>query len=158
MLDEAALARVGYDAEDLRFLRQRDDKGLRIVGDIRRILDRFGYLHEWRQDYQIRSVRASLRADRITCIDAAVLAYGLLDWFPEVQRRVLAIHRRDAAGEECGHCVTLYWGKDGKVGRSVSPTSPVLATAIRCSPTTWPWPRAMRAATSRWGSLRCTSA
>jgi long-chain acyl-CoA synthetase len=116
VLDELALARLGYDADDLRALRQKDDKGLRVVGDIRRIIDRFGYLAEWRDDYRIRSVRASLRADRITCIDAAVLSYGLLDWFPEVKRRVLAIHRRDAAGEECGHCVTLYWGPDGKVG------------------------------------------
>jgi long-chain acyl-CoA synthetase len=116
VLDESALVRLGYDAEDLRYLRQKDDKGLRVVSDIRRIIDRFAYLAEWRDDYRIRSVRASLRADRITCIDAAVLSYGLLDWFPEVKRRVLAIHRRDAAGEECGHCVTLYWGPDGKVG------------------------------------------
>ncbi len=116
MLDELALARLGYDADDLRSLREKDDKGLRVVSDIRRIIDRYRYLAEWRDDYRIRSVRASLRADRITCVDAAVLSYGLLDWFPEVKRRVLAIHRRDAAGEECGHCVTLYWGPDGKVG------------------------------------------
>jgi long-chain acyl-CoA synthetase len=117
VLDQAGLEKLGYTAEDLRFLREKDDKGLRVVADIRRILDRFGYLAEWRDDYRIRSVRQSLRADRITCIDAAVLSYGLLDWFPEVKRRVLAIHRRDERnGEECGHCVTLYWGPDGKVG------------------------------------------
>jgi long-chain acyl-CoA synthetase len=117
VLDQAGLERLGYTAEDLKFLRDKDDKGLRVVADIRRILDRFGYLAEWRDDYRIRSVRQSLRADRITCIDAAVLSYGLLDWFPEVKRKVLAIHRRDdATGEECGHCVTLYWGPDGKVG------------------------------------------
>jgi long-chain acyl-CoA synthetase len=116
VLDEPALARLGYDADDLLRLRQKDDKGLRVVGDIRRILDRFGYLTEWRSDYRIRSVRASLRSERITCIDAAVLAYGLLEWFPEVKRRVLAIHRRGTDGEECGHCVALYWGPDGKVG------------------------------------------
>ncbi|HEX3343956.1 MAG TPA: class I adenylate-forming enzyme family protein [Polyangiaceae bacterium] len=116
MLDEPALARLGYDADDLRRLRAKSDRGLAMVADIRRVLDRFGYLSEWRDDYRIRSVRASLRSDRITCIDAAVLAYGLLEWFPEVKRRVLAIHRRDAAGEECGHCVALYWGPDGRVG------------------------------------------
>ncbi len=33
-----------------------------------------------------------------------------------MKRRVLAIHRRDPAGEECGHCVALYWGADGEVG------------------------------------------
>ncbi len=116
MLDESAIARLGYDADDLRALRRKDDKELRVVSDIRRIIDRYGYLAEWRDEYRIRSVRASLRADRITCIDAAVLSYGLLEWFPGVERRILAIHRRDAAGEECGHCVTLYWGPDGKVG------------------------------------------
>ncbi len=116
MLDDAALARIGYDAEDLRRVREKADKGLGTVADIRRLLDRFGYLSEWRQNYQIRSVRASLRSDRITCIDAAVLAYGLLEWLPNVKRRVLAIHRRDPEGEECGHCVALYWGPDGKVG------------------------------------------
>ena len=116
MLDDVALARLGYDAEDLRRLREKAEKGLSTVADIRRVIDRFGYLAEWRSDYRIRSVRASLRSERITCIDAAVLAYGLLEWLPGVKRKVLAIHRRDAAGEECGHCVALYWGADGRVG------------------------------------------
>ncbi len=116
MLDEGALARLGYDADDLRRLLEKAETGLRGVADIRRVLDRFGYLAEWRQDYRIRSVRASLQSERITCIDAAVLAYGLLEWLPGVKRRVLAIHRRGADGEECGHCVALYWAPDGRVG------------------------------------------
>ena len=116
MLDEAALARLGYDAEDLRRLLARSEKGLGSVADIRRVIDRFGYLAEWRDNYRIQSVRASLRADRITCIDAAVLAYGLLEWLPGVKRKVLAIHRRGPDGEEVGHCVALYWAPNGKVG------------------------------------------
>jgi acyl-CoA synthetase (AMP-forming)/AMP-acid ligase II len=116
VLDDAGLARLGYDADDLRRFRERADKGLNGVADIRRILDHYGYLSEWRSNYRIRSVRASLQSDRITCIDAAVLAYGLLEWLPGVKRRVLAIHRRDPAGEECGHCVALYWAPDGRVG------------------------------------------
>jgi acyl-CoA synthetase (AMP-forming)/AMP-acid ligase II len=117
VLDDTALARIGYDADDLRRVREKAEKGLTGTADIRRILDRYGYLSEWRDNYQIRSVRASLRSERITCIDAAVLAYGLLEWLtPSVKRRVLAIHRRDPAGEECGHCVALYWAPDGKVG------------------------------------------
>jgi long-chain acyl-CoA synthetase len=115
-VDEAALARLGYDAEDVRRLLLRSEKGLSSVADIRRVIDRFGYLTEWRDNYRIQSVRASLRADRITCIDAAVLAYGLLEWLPGVKRKVLAIHRRGPDGEECGHCVALYWAPNGKVG------------------------------------------
>jgi long-chain acyl-CoA synthetase len=116
VLDDVALARLGYDAEDLRRVREKAEKGLSTVADIRRVIDRFGYLAEWRSNYQIRSVRASLRSDRITCIDAAVLSYGLLEWLPGVKRAILAIHRRDAAGEEVGHCVALYWAPDGRVG------------------------------------------
>jgi hypothetical protein len=38
-------------------------------------------------------------------------------FFPETKRRLLAIHRCDPAkDEECGHCVALFWGPDGKVG------------------------------------------
>jgi hypothetical protein len=78
--------------------------------DLRRVLDGLGYEDEWRQHYEIKSVSDSLRSERITCIDAAVLAYGLLElYFPGTPRQLLAIHRRDAAGEECGHCVALFW-------------------------------------------------
>ena len=111
-----AVARLGYDADDLRCLREKSEKGIAAVDDIRRLLDRYGYLSDWRRDYRIRSVRASLRSELITCIDAAILAYGLLEWLPTVKRRILAIHRRDPAGEELGHCVALYWGPDGRVG------------------------------------------
>ncbi len=62
--------------------------------------------------------RSSLHAPKITCIDSAILAYGLLELlFGDVKRRLLAIHRRDpVSGEECGHCVALYWNDAGKVG------------------------------------------
>ena len=77
-------------------------------------------------------------APRITCIDAAILSYGLLELlFPDVKRRLLAIHRRDPAkDEECGHCVALYWGDDGQ-GRLVlaSRASRASATAMPSSPT-----------------------
>jgi len=116
VLDRPGIVDLGYDDDDLAAILRRDERGLRAVSDIRRLIDRFGYLAEWRSDYRIRSVRASLRSERITCIDAAILAYGLLAWFPEVKRKVLAIHRRGADGEECGHCVALYWGPDGRVG------------------------------------------
>jgi hypothetical protein len=86
--------------------------------DIRRVIDNYAYLDDWRTDYRIQSVRSSLNSSRITCIDGAILSYGLLELlFPATKRRLLAIHRRDPKkDEECGHCVTLYWGADGKIG------------------------------------------
>jgi hypothetical protein len=84
--------------------------------DLRRVLDALEYDEEWRDNYAIKSVRASLHSQRITCIDGAILSYGLLELlFPATDRRLLAIHRRDGKGEECGHCVALYVS-EGKVG------------------------------------------
>jgi len=106
-----------YSAEDLKRLREVAPGPLDAPEDIRRILDSYGYLAEWKQDYKIQSVRSALHSRKITCIDSAILSYGLLEiLFPDVKRRLLAIHRRDMHGEECGHCVTLYWGDDGRVG------------------------------------------
>jgi hypothetical protein len=86
--------------------------------DIRRVIDNYKYLDDWRANYRIQSVRSSVHASRITCIDAAILSYGLLELlFNDTKRRLLAIHRRDPAkDEECGHCVALYWGDDGRIG------------------------------------------
>jgi hypothetical protein len=111
-------ARLGYTDADLARLRHMAGGELTAPGDLRRVLDAFGYLDDWRSDYKIRSVRSSLHSDRITCIDAAILSYGLLELlFAGTKRRLLAIHRRDPKkDEECGHCVTLYWDAEGRVG------------------------------------------
>jgi hypothetical protein len=116
MWDESALWRLGYSARDLQRLRQLAGGRFERPEDIRRVIDRLGYLSEWRSRYHVQSVRSSLHSSRITCIDGAILAYGLLDLFPAVKRRVLAIHRRDQEGEECGHAVALYWSAEGRVG------------------------------------------
>ncbi len=109
--------RLGYTDADLARLAQLNGQPFTDVHDIRRVLDRFGYFDDWRNSYSIQSVRSSLHNTRITCIDAAIFSYGLLELlFKDVKRRLLAIHRRDSKGEECGHCVALYWGDDGKVG------------------------------------------
>jgi hypothetical protein len=114
-----ALAPLGYSEADLAQLREKTGgKRLGTVEEIRRIIDGYAYLDEWRANYRIQSVRSSLHSPRITCIDAAILSYGLLELlFPSVPRRLLAIHRRDPKkDEECGHCVALYWGPDGRIG------------------------------------------
>ena len=108
-----------YTEADLRRLREvAGEAPLERPEDIRRIIDSYAYLDDWRANYRIQSVRSSLHNTRITCIDAAILSYGLLELlFPETKRRLLAIHRRDPKkDEECGHCVALYWNEKGKVG------------------------------------------
>ena len=87
-------------------------------GDIRRVIDNYAYMDDWRANYRIQSVHSSLQNTRITCIDAAILSYGLLELlFPETKRRLLPIHRRNPkTDEEMGHCVTLYWTPEGTIG------------------------------------------
>ncbi len=111
-------ADLGYDEADFARLRELGCGLFESPDEIRSVIDQYGYLDEWRDNYQIRSVRGSLHARRITCIDSAVFSYGLLELlFSHVKRRLLAIHRRDPKkDEECGHCVTLYWNDQGKVG------------------------------------------
>jgi hypothetical protein len=109
---------LGYHEADFKRLRELGCGLLERPEDLRSVVDQYGYLDDWRSNYQIRSVRGSLHSTRITCIDAAVFTYGLLELlFSSVKRRLLAIHRRDPAkDEECGHCVTLYWSDSGKIG------------------------------------------
>jgi hypothetical protein len=110
-------ARLGYDQRDTARLAQLLPGGASRPEALRDVLDAFGYLNEWKTRYEIKSVRAALHSPKITCIDAAILSYGLMELlFPTVERRLLAIHRRAPDGEECGHCVTLYVGDDGGVG------------------------------------------
>jgi hypothetical protein len=118
-VSDPAHGALGYSERDLLRLREVSKDGpIAEPRDIRRVIDSYTYLDDWRTDYRIQSVRSSLNAERITCIDGAILSYGLLELlFPETKRRLLAIHRRDPKkDEECGHCVTLYWAKDGRIG------------------------------------------
>lgn len=109
---------LGYDEADFRRLRELGCPLLEAPDGLTAVVDQYGYHADWRSDYQIRSVRRSLHSTKITCIDSAVFTYGLLELlFGQVKRRLLAIHRRDpVSGEECGHCVTLYWNDRGRVG------------------------------------------
>jgi len=119
------LGGLGYTDDHLRLIHEKaGDEPLRHPQDIRRFIDRYAYLEDWRANYRIQSVSSSLRSASITCIDAAILSYGLLELlFGETKRRLLAIHRFDPKkNEECGHCVALYWGPDGRIG-SISKSS-----------------------------------
>jgi hypothetical protein len=114
-----AHAALGYSEGDLRRLTEMSaGEPIASPQGIRRVIDNYAYLDDWRSDYRIQSVRSSLNNTHITCVDGAILSYGLLELlFPETKRRLLAIHRRDPKkDEECGHCVTLYWAEDGRIG------------------------------------------
>ena len=109
---------LNYGEAEFRRIRELSGGPFEVPEDIRRVLDGIGYMEDWRTSYRVQSVKASLHAPRITCIDSAILAYGLLELlFSGVKRRLLAIHRRDpVSGEECGHCVALHWNDAGLVG------------------------------------------
>lgn len=109
---------LNYTEADFRRIRELAGGPFEVPEDLRRVLDAIGYLEDWRTTYRVQSVQASLHAKKITCIDSAILAYGLLELlFSDVKRRLLAIHRRDpVSGEEVGHCVALHWNDAGKVG------------------------------------------
>jgi hypothetical protein len=111
-------AGLGYTEADLDRVRAMSGGPFETPTDIARVIDNFKYLDDWRANYRIQSVRSSLHSSHITCIDGAILAYGLLELlFSDTRRRLLAIHRRDPKkDEECGHCVALYWGEDGRIG------------------------------------------
>ena len=113
------VGQLGYTEAELRRVQEMAGAApLLAPGDVRHIIDGCQYLDEWRANYRIQSVRSSLQSARITRIDAAILSYGLLELlFSGTKRRLLAIHRRDPKkDEECGHCVTLYWENDGRIG------------------------------------------
>ena len=90
---------LGYTEADLNRLLELAGGGpLCAPEDVRRIIDGYRYLDDWRADYRIQSVRSALHSSRITCIDAAILSYGLLEIVcPEVQRRLLAIQALESA-------------------------------------------------------------
>jgi len=95
-----------YTEADFRRIRELAGGPFEVPEDLRRVLDGIGYLHDWRSAYRVQSVQASLHASKITCIDSAILAYGLLE----------LLFSDPVSGEEVGHCVALHWNDAGKVG------------------------------------------
>jgi hypothetical protein len=107
-----------YAPSDLRRLQELAGGPIARPEQVRRVIDGYAYQDDWRSRYAVKSVRASLWSERITCIDAAIFAYGLLELAcPDTPRRLLALHRRDErSGEECGHCVALWRDERGRWG------------------------------------------
>src|SRR5262249_29513446 len=60
LLDTPALLRLGYTRSDLERAVERAGGRFEHPDDVRCVIDSFGYLEDWRANYQIRSVRASL--------------------------------------------------------------------------------------------------
>lgn len=104
------------DINEIRQLSGKPELELHSLGDVAALIDSIGYLHDWRADYRVKSVAQSLGSEAIMCIDAAILACGLMDVFPEARPRLLAIHRRAPDGEECGHVAAVFTAPDGRLG------------------------------------------
>ena len=68
---------LNYTDADFRRIRELAGGPFEVPEDLRRVLDAIGYLEDWRTAYRVQSVQASLHAKKITCIDSAILAYGL---------------------------------------------------------------------------------
>ena len=130
--------------------------------DIRRVIDGFGYLDDWRSElpHPVGALVAA-RARRITCIDAAILAYGLLELlFPETQAapaRHPPPRSREGRGVRPLRRALLGRRRARRRVHQVELHGP-RPPRRRSSPTRRRSPRATPAATWRWGSSRSTSA
>jgi hypothetical protein len=120
------LRHIGYSQEAVARVLQLAEGRFDTPADILRVLDNFPYEHDWARDYAIRSAQASLLRPQIMCINAAILSYALLEAFPPMQRRLIALHRRGPDGVECGHVVTAYWREGGRIGAFSKSNYPVL--------------------------------
>jgi len=117
------LIKRGFLAADIEILFQRSRGNLEAPADIKTLLDGYGYDYNWAQEYSVQSAITSCRAENLSCINAAIFAYSMLGGFSDHTRTLLAIHRRDSQGVECGHVVALseHEGKVYAFGKSNYP-------------------------------------
>lgn len=101
------LHQQGFPAGAIDGLEARCRKVFQSPIDIKHILDSYEYDYDWERDYVVRSAASSSEERTLSCINAAALAYALLGALPEQTRTLLAIHRKDQKGVECGHVVAL---------------------------------------------------
>ena len=117
------LMRLGYPERFRRRLLELADGRFESLDDIERVLNTFDYKVDWRDDYVVESVATLIDRRSLMCLDAAILARGLLEGFPATEAGILAIHRRDGEGNECGHAAAFYRPHDryGAFARSNYP-------------------------------------
>jgi hypothetical protein len=116
---------VKFTREEIQAIASHDVP-LCSLAAIGAFIDAFAYDANWAVDYRVKSVAASIASTALTCLDAALLASGLLDLFPHSSPRLMPIHRRGADGYECGHAVCLYRGHDGLLGAFAKSNYPTL--------------------------------
>lgn len=97
----------GFTARDYAIVESRCHDEPQSLNDIKVLLDSYGYDYSWNNEYIVQSATVSLRSETLSCINAAVMSYALLDVLGNKSRILLAIHRRDQDGVECGHVVAL---------------------------------------------------
>jgi hypothetical protein len=112
----ARLRSIGWSGAAVERLAELAGGSFRRPDDVGRVIDALGYDPGWQQRYQVRSAQSALMAGRVMCLDAALLAYALLEAFPGTGRRLLAMHRRGPDGQECGHVVACHWSGTGLIG------------------------------------------
>jgi hypothetical protein len=120
------LRHLGYGDAALNRLRELSGGRFEHPEDVSRVLDNFPYEHDWERSYAIRSAQASLLRPQVMCVNAAILSYALLEAFPQVQRRLIALHRRGPDGVECGHVATAWWVEAGRLGAFSKSNYPAL--------------------------------
>lgn len=101
------LCEYGFTARDVEILSIRREGGLGSLPDIKDLIDSYGYDYDWSEEYVVRAASISLQSEKLTCINAALLAYVLLGALGDENRVLLAIHRRDPNNVECGHVVAV---------------------------------------------------
>lgn len=104
---ERRLVEQGFLGRDIDILTSRCGGSLQTLHDLKNLLDSYDYDFDWRNEYVVRSAMMSLRSEKLTCIDTALLAYILLGVLEDESRMLLAIHRRDPNDFECGHVVAV---------------------------------------------------
>lgn len=111
---------LGYAPEACRHIDALLGPNLAHPAQVATLVEQIAYDDSWQERYEICSVTRSLGQKKMTCINAAILAFGLLECFSSVSRSLYAMHRVDSHGVECGHAFVCYcWnGRYGSIAKS----------------------------------------
>lgn len=121
---------LGYRAADvarIEALLGKATADVRSPDELRRAIDALDGERNGAEAGRVRSVTASLHAAHVGTVDAALVAYALLELScPAVPRRILMIRWRNHAGELRLHAATLWWNGRGRVGAFAKARAPGL--------------------------------